>query len=163
MTIAEGGTNNDVIHKGTAVMLVGKQRKSASFVLSSIKNASNIADNNLLRGSDAATTTTGDGYHYKLSYGQPGSNLGNVFGWYWGAQNGAPFQIEGHKAWLVVPKSSASTRGFAIGGEATGIEMVSGDDVEEADVVYYDLQGRRVTKPTVKGVYIKNGKKVMVK
>ena len=163
MTIAEGGTNNDVIHKGTAVMLVGKQRKSASFVLSSIKNASNIADNNLLRGSDVATTTTGDGYHYKLSYGQPGSNLNNVFGWYWGAQNGAPFQIEGHKAWLVVPKSSASTRGFAIGGEATGIEMVSGDDVEEADAVYYDLQGRRVTKLTVKGVYIKNGKKVMVK
>ena len=142
-------------------MLVGKQRKSASFVLSSIKNASNIADNNLLRGSDAATTTTGDGYHYKLSYGQSGSNLSNVFGWYWGAQNGAPFQIEGHKAWLVVPKSSSSTRGFTLDGEATGIENVNSD--ERDDAVYYDLQGRRVTKPTVKGVYIKNGKKVMVK
>ena len=152
-----------VIPAGTAVMLVSDSKKSGTYTLTASNSTASYSGTNLLRGCDEATTTTGNGYHYKLSYGQSGSNLSNVFGWYWGAQNGAPFQIEGHKAWLVVPKSSSSTRGFAIGGEATGIEMVSGDDNVEADAVYYDLQGRRVTKPTVKGVYIKNGKKVMVK
>ncbi len=142
-------------------MLINSSRRAGTYTLTASDSQGTYNGTNLLHGSDAATTTTGDGYHYKLSYGQSDSNLSNVFGWYWGAQNGAPFQIEGHKAWLVVPKSATSTRGFAIGGEATGIEMVSGDD--EADAVYYDLQGRRVTKPTVKGVYIKNGKKVMVK
>jgi hypothetical protein len=62
---------------------------------------------------------------------------------------------------LVVPKSSSSTRGFTLDGEPTGIENVSGD-AGEADAVYYDLQGRRITKPTVKGVYIMNGKKVVI-
>lgn len=153
--------SGNIIPKNVPVMLVNSSRRAGTYTLTASDRSDTYNGTNLLRGNNVATTTTGDGYHYKLSYGQPGSNLSNVFGWYWGAQNGAPFQIEGHKAWLVVPKSSSSTRGFAIGGEATGIEMVSGDD--EADAVYYDLQGRRVTKPTVKGVYIKNGKKVMVK
>lgn len=155
--------SGNIIPKNVPVMLVNSSRRAGTYTLTASDRSDTYNGTNLLRGNDVATTTTGDGYHYKLSYGQPGSNLNNVFGWYWGAQNGAPFQIEGHKAWLVVPKSVSATRGFAIGGEATGIEMVSGDDNVEADAVYYDLQGRRVTKPTVKGVYIKNGKKVMVK
>lgn len=153
--------SGNIIPKNVPVMLVNSSRRAGTYTLTASDRSDTYNGTNLLRGNDVATTTTGDGYHYKLSYGQPGSNLSNVFGWYWGAQNGAPFQIEGHKAWLVVPKSVSATRGFAIGGEATGIEMVSGDD--EVDAVYYDLQGRRITKPTVKGVYIKNGKKVMVK
>ena len=65
--------------------------------------------------------TIGDGLHYKLAYGNAGSNLGDVFGWYWGAQNGGAFQIEGHKAWLVVPKQNG-TRAYAIDGVPSSIE-----------------------------------------
>lgn len=86
--------------------------------------------------------------------------MSNVFGWYWGTQNGGAFQIEGHKAWLVIPKSSAATRGFAIDGNATGIDSLPSSEPENA--VYYDLQGRRIDKP-VKGVYISRGKKVIIK
>lgn len=48
---------------------------------------------------------------------------------------------------------------LAMDGEFTGINGVV---VIPADGKYYDLQGRRVVKPT-KGVYIVNGKKVYVK
>lgn len=48
---------------------------------------------------------------------------------------------------------------LAMEGEFTGINSVV---VIPADGKYYDLQGRRVAKPT-KGVYIVNGKKVYVK
>ena len=46
-------------------------------------------------------------------------------------------------------------------GEVTGVNEVIG--VKEVnDNSYYDLQGRKVTKPT-KGLYIVNGKKVIIK
>ena len=158
-TIADGSVSG-VVPKGTAVMLASDNKSSGTYTLTPTESSTTYNGTNLLRGSDDATTTTGDGYHYKLSYGKSGSSLSNVFGWYWGAQNGGSFQIEGHKAWLVVPKSAASTRGFTAEGDATDIAEFNAEDGE---AVYYDLQGRRVEKPTKKGVYIKNGKKITIK
>ena len=45
--------------------------------------------------------------------------------------------------------------------EATGIQKVNGNSVNMEDT--YDLQGRRVTKALKKGLYIKNGKKTVIK
>ena len=150
-----------IIPKGVAVMLVGSSKQAATYTLTRSESATTYNGTNLLHGSDEGTTTTGDGLHYKLSYGPSNtSSLKNVFGWYWGADDGAPFQIEGHKAWLVIPKSSAATRGFAIDGNATGIDSLPSEEPENA--VYYDLQGRRIDKPA-KGVYISRGKKVIIK
>ena len=158
-TIAEGAASG-VIPKGTAVMIVSDNKRAGTYTLTASDNTATYTGTNLLRGSDEAQMTTGDGYHYKLSYGNSGSSWSNVFGWYWGADNGGSFMTEGHKAWLVVPKSAAITRGYSVDGETTGISTL---ELSEDAAVYYDLQGRRVTKPTMKGVYIKNGKKVMVK
>ncbi len=157
-TIADGSVSG-VVPKGTAVMLVSDAKRAGTYTLTPSESTASYSGTNLLRGSDDATMTTGDGYHYKLSYGRSGSSLNNVFGWYWGTSNGGAFQIDGHKAWLVVPKSSA-TRGYSISDEATGITDVEDDD---ADAHYYDLQGRSVSKPQRKGVYIKNGQRVIIK
>ena len=43
----------------------------------------------------------------------------------------------------------------------TGIEVETTDNGGQPTVIY-DLQGRRVENPT-KGIYIKDGKKIMVK
>lgn len=157
-TIADGSVSG-IVPKGTAVMLVSDAKRAGTYTLTPTESSASYSGTNLLRGSDDATMTSGDGYHYKLGYGRSGSSLNNVFGWYWGAANGGSFQIDGHKAWLVVPKSSA-TRGYSIGDEATGISDVEADD---ADAHYYDLQGRSVSKPQRKGVYIKNGQRVIIK
>lgn len=45
-------------------------------------------------------------------------------------------------------------------GEATGIQNFS--NTQGSDNTYYDMQGRRISKPE-KGIYIQNGKKVVVK
>ena len=158
-TIADGSVSG-VIPKGTAVMLASDNKQAGTYTLTATENTVSYSGTNLLRGSDEAQMTTGDGYHYKLSYGQTGTAWSDVFGWYWGADNGGSFMTEGHKAWLVVPKSAATTRGFTVDGETTGIATL---ELSEEEAVYYDLQGRRISKPTVKGGYIKNGKKVMVK
>lgn len=150
----------EIVPKGTAVMLVGQQ---GTYTLTATANMKSYTGTNLLHGSDEATMTTGDGYHYKLSYGKTGTTWDNVFGWYWGAQDGAPFQIEGHKAWLVVP-ASASIRAYGYSlddDDATGITDMEFSD--ENHDIYYDIQGRRISTPANRGIYIKNGKKVVIK
>ena len=73
--------------------------------------------------------------------------------------------------WDVLMKKSAgttnaSTRSIGIGdGETTGIEAVENVQFSifnfQSDS-WYDLQGRRISKPTRKGLYIRNGKKVVM-
>ena len=49
------------------------------------------------------------------------------------------------------------------GGDATGINMVNGEGLKiNGSEVYYNLQGQRVLYPT-KGLYVVNGKKVIIK
>ena len=160
-TIADGSVSG-VVPKGTAVMLTSDAKKAGTYTLTSSESTTSYSGTNLLRGSDEATTTTGDGLHYKLSYGPSGTTWNDVFGWYWGAQNGVPFQIEGHKAWLVIPRSNGTrAAGFNIEGDVLSIESIK-ESVDTSDN-YYDLQGRRISHPMKSGVYIKNGMKVVIK
>ena len=155
------GNNMNIVPRGLPVMLQSSSKQAGTFTLTPVKSGYTYTGTNLLQGSDEATTTTGDGLHYKLSYGPSGTGWQDVFGWYWGAQNGAPFQIEGHKAWLVVPNAAkARTRGYSIDGDMLDVEEYDDGTVES---VVYDLQGRKVSQPTKKGVYLRNGRKVVVK
>lgn len=83
------------------------------------------------------------------------------------ANNKAEFQkiegtnatVEAGKAYLVFD-GEALSRVLTFNGEATGIQNVSltaGDDA-----AIYSLNGQRVSKAT-KGVYVKNGKKIIIK
>lgn len=151
----------NVVPKNVPVMLINNAQQAGTYTLTASESTATYSGANLLHGSDEATTTTGDGYHYKLSYGKTGTTWNDVFGWYWGAQDGVPFQIDGHKAWLVVPNGSTRAAGFTINGDAT--EIIDIESGNEAHDVYYDMQGRRISTPTRSGIYIKNGKKVIIK
>ena len=73
--------------------------------------------------------------------------------------------IPGNKAFLVLTNAEAQAKGFVLefeDGGTTGIETIENSKHSTEDGVYYDLQGRRVENPT-RGVYIVNGKKVVVK
>lgn len=68
--------------------------------------------------------------------------------------------IGANKAYLTYSGASQARSFFGF-DETTGIEMPTAE-VIDADAVVYDLQGRRVAQPT-KGLYIVNGKKVIIK
>ena len=73
--------------------------------------------------------------------------------------------IPGNKAFLVLTNAEAQAKGFVLefeDGGTTGIETIENSKYSTEDGVYYDLQGRRVENPT-RGVYIVNGKKVVIK
>jgi len=71
--------------------------------------------------------------------------------------------VAANKAWLEVPTSTARSIALVFADDdATAISAVSGSPADKAAV--YDLNGRKLDKkPTRKGVYIQNGKKVVVK
>ena len=70
--------------------------------------------------------------------------------------------LAGGKCWIELTKAAGARRlSIVAGGEATGIDLAP--VLTEDEGAWYDLNGRRVVKPTKKGLYIKNGKKYVVK
>ena len=155
----------DVIPAGTAVMLKGSKNYGKKIELKATK-AEAYTGQNLLMGSDEATLTYAvvntPCLFYKLAFGHSNTVNANVFGWYWGANNGGAFEIEGHRAWLALPKAIANARMYPvfIDEDATGIEQPTADNSEAGET--YNLNGQRVAAPT-KGLYIRNNKKVIIK
>ena len=154
----------DIIPAGTAVMLESVDKTSGEFTLTSTREKASYSGTNMLNGSDENTITTSDNslcLFYKLAFGHSGTDLAKAFGWYWGANGGAAFLIEGHRAWLAIPKTVAATRGYPLGGDGTtGISNTTSDI--QNDDVFYNLKGQRVAAPS-KGMYIRNNKKVVIK
>ena len=71
-------------------------------------------------------------------------------------------EVGPNKAWLSVNTGEPSARiTIVFDSEATGIKTT--DCTDYTDSVWYDLNGRKVAAPTKKGLYIMNGKKVVVK
>ena len=122
-------------------------------------------ENNLLcasveEGQTTAADGTTEGYSFfKLSYNQAGEN--EKLGFYWAKENGAPFVSKAGLAYLAVKTADvAAVKGFSLFDMETGISKVSGSAAGNG--VIFDLQGRRVER-AVRGLYIVNGRKVMVK
>ena len=150
-----------VIPAGTAVMLVGS---AGSYPVVVSEEEAVYEGINLLKGSNVPTTTFAedDGcLFYKLAYGHSAGANANKLGWYWGAENGAAFQIDAHRAWLAVPQTVASAPGYPFITPVTGISTTLAGN-NNAGAIIYDLQGRRISTPA-KGIYIKNNKKVIIK
>ena len=131
----------------------------------SVPAASGIGQENMLHGSDAATTTTGGDQFYKLSYNSDGAQ--KTIGWYWGAQNAGAFTSGAHKAWLALPSDGQHAPVMGIGlpdffEGTTDVVIIAAPAAQ--DDVWYDIYGRQLTgEPQAKGVYIHGGKTIMIK
>ncbi len=142
---------------GTGIMLIGNP---GDYKIP--HTVSKTYYSNMFVGVLEATTvpeTSGDYVNYYLSAGTQGVGFYRVSG---------SVSLKANRAYLPARKTlpgSASTRGF-IGFEfsdgTTALDSAPAATPATAPAVYYNLQGQRVDKPT-KGLYIKNGKKVVIK
>lgn len=111
--------------------------------------------------------TQGEYKFYKLSLNK-GSDIGSV-GFYWGNSNGEAFQYKkGHQAFLAVPLTEEGTgsqvAAYLFNGDKTGIYNLLATEVDSENDATYSISGIRVdNKQLPKGIYIKNGKKVVVR
>ena len=148
-------------------------------VLGKTVEAYPYADENLLHGtrleSDGVTTDvdgTNNYYYYKLSYKlEAGNPVADSYGFYRGKADGSAFAMQNTlTAYLALPKSSGLVNSLRISidnedGSAMSIQTnrLPADNMPQS---VYTLSGVRVNAAgnrLPKGIYIVNGKKVVIK
>lgn len=99
--------------------------------------------------------------YYKLAYNDYDAKTG--LGFYWGAENGGAFSVKAGTAYLAVPTTEVSgAKAFTLdGGVVTGISSVNVESNRTKTI--YNIAGQRVYDMTKSGLYIVDGKKVVVK
>jgi hypothetical protein len=136
---------NREIPAGKAVIL----KSTSSTITLTPATTTATLEGNALQGTATAITNPGNAYVLNKKNG--------VVGFYKLSSTGT---IGANKAYLIYDGATAREF-FSIEGNVTGIEMPkAATTVSDAEV--YDLQGRRVAQPT-KGLYIVNGKKIVLK
>lgn len=146
---------------GNAVLV--KAGKAMQIPLIVSKHTSNVIAENMLKGQATTGEFTADPdyKYYKLAYNNFNTKEG--LGFYYGAENGGAFTVPAGMAYLAVPRSMA-VKCFLLDGSATGIEGIEAGQTAEAVKTVYTLDGRKVEAQNLpKGIYIVNGKKVIVK
>ena len=151
-----------VVPAGTGVLVSAATAGEKIVALTSATGAAAGAGN-LLHGTGDADITASDMEtaapsckYYRLTM-----HNGTDIGFWWGAASGAAFDLAANKAYLAVPTGAGAPSMLWFDNESTGVDEVKGK-MEEVRGDFFDLQGRKVANPT-KGLYIVNGKKVVIK
>ena len=149
-TLTLSPISDRIVNVGKAVIL--KSNSANIFLTSSNSGTTSEGgyEGNSLRGTTTTIPNPNYGQTYVLNKGE------NGIGFYKLKSSGT---IGAHKAYLT---SGATAREFFLfDEETTGVNTLNGER-KTMNGDYYDLQGRKVAQPA-KGLYIVNGKKVVIK
>lgn len=145
---------NGVIPANKGVLLVSDNAISATFTLANDDDVTTI--DNDLKGVNAVTEMTNVENSEQVRIF---STKDGVVGFY--KPNSNITSLAANKAYVMAPITEGALA-LNFGGNVTGINSVSDNAAMPNNVEIYDLAGRRVNH-AVKGVYVVNGKKIIVK
>lgn len=131
----------------TGVILEGSEE---TYTLTIADVTADVA-NNAFTGTNQQLTDIDKAAYYTLGYGSNGLGL----------YHPNETTLRANVAFLQAGAQGVQGYRLMLDGTTTGIEGAPTAGADKADT-WYDLSGRRVTAPT-KGVYIQNGRKVVVK
>ena len=118
-----------------------------------------LSNNNMLKPTgdngitEEAMRATGSAFYY-LTINPENDQIG----FYRRNEDGAAFAMPANKAYLAI--SSTGVKGYSLNDVVNGIKVVETTETESKAI--YNLAGQRVSKMQ-KGIYVVNGKKVLVK
>ena len=137
-----------IVPAGTGLLMTGTEGATYVFPLTSEDATADVSGNKLVgvtKDIDLSKLTDGNSHYV---YDNDGFRLQNTG------------TIAANKAYLSLPNSDTDKINVSLGG-ATGIKGIAADN--EDNGAWYTLDGVKVNeKPTVKGLYIHHGKKVVV-
>lgn len=137
-----------VLKAGTGYVIAGEE-KSYEFALTN-DDAEAIAGNDLKVAGEGLTATA-DTKYYVLTKRAEGVGFGKVaYG----------VNIPAGKCYIDLSETASKATFLSFGGETTGISNVNAAKANANE--YFSLQGVKTMKPN-KGIYIHNGKKVVIK
>ena len=166
VTDASAGENGEVkgcyVPANTGVLLKSKSAMVSYYFAKNHPHEVFLSDNMLKPapvGGGKFEPETGYKY-YKLAYNNYSTKQG--LGFYWGAEEGGAFKVKDGLAYLAVPSADAhNAKGFRFDGVTDGIGGVEVDRNKSHDL--YNLIGQRVVGKAAPGLYVVNGKKVIIR
>ena len=146
------------INEGEGLLL--KPAEVGTFYDAIVNGSPAAYDSNMLKGVTEATAIAAtDGEYTNFIFTNGSKGLG-----FYPTNSGT---IPAYKAYLQIPTASLSVSAregisFAFENDGTAIKSISTADSQDSDI-WYTLDGLRITKPSLKGLYIHQGKKVNIK
>ena len=153
-------------------VVLGKTVEAYPYAEENLLHGTRLESDGVTTDVDGTGTNTANYYYYKLSYKlEPGNPAENSYGFYRGQADGSAFAMKNTlTAYLALPKSSGLVNSLRISidneeGTTTGIQAnrIPADNMPQS---IYTLSGVRVNAAggsLPKGIYIVNGKKVVIK
>ena len=154
-------------------VVLGKTVEAYPYAEENLLHGTRLESDGVTTDVDGTGTKTGDYYYYKLSYKLDDAKnpVADSYGFYRGKADGSAFVMKNNlTAYLALPKSSGLVNNLRISidnedGPATSIQTnrLPADNMPQS---IYTLSGVRVNAAgnrLPKGIYIVNGKKVVIK
>ena len=153
----------DVVPANYPVLVKADGKNTFNLVIASARKGTSNGTNLLKAGTDSEIAAEVGHYYYKLAYDNFDTKEG--LGFYWGATDGGAFTVPTGSAYLDIESTGTTAlKSFRFDNATTGISTPVVNGQSEAVKVAYTLDGRRVDAAHLtKGLYIVNGKKVIVK
>lgn len=165
--VVENYETGAIVPANTGVMVSSNTAGNHDVELSEAAGTSVLGNDNMLRptgdGIDAdgmVAANDANCKYYRLTMHNK-----TTLGFFYGAADGAAFKVLANKAYLAVPaETAAKMSSFVIGGgSTTAIDGIEAGNGVNASRKVYNLQGQRVSGTLPKGLYIIDGRKVIVK
>ena len=154
-------------------VVLGKTVEAYPYAEENLLHGTRLESDGVTTDVDGTGTKTGDYYYYKLSYKLDAKEnpVAGSYGFYRGQADGSAFEMKNTlTAYLALPRSSGLVNNLRISidnedGPATSIQTnrIPADNMPQS---VYTLSGVRVNAAggsLPKGIYIVNGKKVVIK
>lgn len=109
------------------------------------------------------TARSGSVEYFKLGLGASQDQVG----FYWGAENGGQFKMsKTHTAYLALPTTNGTSYANGLSlhyNETTGLQILPKITPPKSATGLFDLSGRKLRHTPMSGVYIQDGKKIILK
>lgn len=158
-----GEYNKPIVPANTGILVEGAAKNGIAYTPAN----GTLADvsGNLLRGcTQSATWESEDELYYKLSWT---TTAHEDLGFYWDVTGGHSMRASAGKAYLVMPADNQTNSNRIMVFEESEGTVTSLESIEETvvEVPVFNLQGKRMSNPEhlPAGVYVKNGRKFIVK